>query len=186
MDFNTILLYDGTTEICFLSTDNCAFSQPFAFSQDIEFEVRWYKVSQSTGTTPETILWEMGERYYYTMYPDDPGDCTTLNPDYCCEYKFIANIIGSGSYSGTMRYFSSWDNDIIDLFPPPQDVAFYESDNCGPIGVMWNTTDHENDGGAGEAIFDCDETPYEWEISESNGVHGVIFDPNGRMCRLRY
>jgi hypothetical protein len=184
--FTTVLLFDGLNEICFLSTDNIAFIQPFAFGQDIEFEVRWHNVSGGLNTTPETIDWQSPNKYYYSMYPDDAGDCENLNPNFCCEYKLIANIVGSGSYSGTMRYFSSWDNDIIDLFPPPEDVDFYVSDNCGPIGAMWNTTDHENDGGEGEAVFECDETRYIWEISESSSVHGVIFDPNGRLCRIKY
>jgi hypothetical protein len=185
-DFTSVLLFDGMDEICFLSTDNCAFIQPLGQNQDIVFEVRWFNVSGGLPTSPETVEWEYPNRYYFTMYPDDPNDCENLNPEYCCEYEFKATHAGTSTQASTMRFFSPWDNDFEDLNVPPKDSVFFESEYCGPIGVTWYTTDHETIGGSGTAIFECDDTEYIWIISEAAERHGVIFDPDGRLCRLRY
>jgi hypothetical protein len=186
VSFNTILLFDeDMNEICFDSTDNIAFLQPFYFAEDIEFEVRWFNVSGSLPTTPETILWEESERYYFTMYPLASGECINMNPDYCCDYFFEANEVGS-SVGGTMAYRSIWDNDWILLDVPPQDTASYTSNRCGPIGVSWDTADHLNTEGGGSANFECDDTEYNWQISNSQTIHGVIFDPEGRLCYITY
>ncbi len=183
--WNSVLLFAGNDEICFLSTDNIGFIQPEDQNQDIEFEVRWYNVSGNMATTPETIEWEYPDRYYFSMYPDDPNDCENLNPAFCCEYEFTANIVGS-SVTSAMQFYSPWDNDGVTLVVPPQDDALFESENCGPILIRWNTADHEGTAGEGEAIFQCDNTPYEWEISAGAGVHGVLLAPDGRRCVLRY
>jgi len=90
--FSTLLLYDeDNVEICFLSTDNIAFLQPRFFDEDIEFEVRFYNVSSNLNTTPETILWEEPDRYYYSLYPSSSGTCQNFMPEYCCDYKFLTD-----------------------------------------------------------------------------------------------
>jgi hypothetical protein len=183
--FATFLLYDGTEEICFDSTDNIAFLQPFYFGEDIEFEVRLHNVSGNMSTTPETILWEATERYYFTLYPIASGSCQNPMPDYCCEYFLSANEVATTN-GGTMWFRSIWDNDWIDLVVPPEDTDYYTSERCGPIGVSWETADHLNTQGVGSANFECDDTPIDWIISNGGLYHGVIFAPDGRHCFLTY
>jgi hypothetical protein len=183
--FATFLLFDGTDEICFDSTDNIAFLQPFYFGEDIEFEVRLFNASSNTATNAQTIEWLQGERYYFTMYPDWSGNCDNLMPAYCCEYFLSANEVATTN-GGTMWFRSIWDNDWIDLVVPPEDTDFYTSERCGPIGVSWETADHLNKQGSGSANFECDNTLISWIISNGGLNHGVIFAPDGRYCFLTY
>ncbi len=184
--WNTVLLYDeDDMEICFLSTDNVAFVQPFCFSEDIEFQVRFFNVSGSLTTSAETILWEEEERYYYTMYPVTSGDCSNQNPDYCCDYYFEADISGTGT-EGIMKFLFGWDNTSYDLEVPPSNDEDHDATNCGPILSSWWAEDHVSTNGVGYLEFDCDQTSYSWTIGDIDDVHGVLMDPDGRMCKLTY
>lgn len=182
----TVLLYDeGTNEICFDEDDDLAFIQPFYFDEDVEFEVRLYNVSGTTNTTPETILWDAFDRFYYTMYPVASGNCMNNNPDYCCEYYFEANSVASSI--GEMRFVFAWDGGTTyDLAVPPTDDGDHNSSNCGPILVSWMDDDHATGEGAGNLEFECDQTTYQWQIGDTESTHGVLIDPDGRMCRIEY
>ncbi len=136
--FTTVLLYDeDSNEICFESTDNIAFIQPFYFSEEIEFQARLYNVSGSLPTTAETILWEESERYYYSLYPAASGSCENQNPDYCCDYNFEAQSVASSI--GDMQFAFVWDGGggVYTLSVPPTDSDSHNSTNCGPILVSW-------------------------------------------------
>lgn len=185
--WSTILIYDADDlEVCFSSTNNVAFIQPFFFAEDIEFQVRFFNVSGSANTSPETILWEQGERYYFTMYPAASGDCSNQNPQYCCDYDFSADIYGSSSFDGTMRFFFAWDNTGYDLEVPPEDFGDHEATNCGANLVSWYADNHVTTNGEGSCIFNCDNTSYLFIIGDEDEVHGVLIDPDGRMCKLTY
>ncbi len=182
----TVLLYDeDNNEICFDEDDDLAFIQPFDFDEDIEFEVRLYNVSGTTNTTPETILWEASERYYYTMYPVASGNCINNNPDYCCDYSFGAQSVASSI--GEMRFVFAWDSGATyDLPVPPNNSDTHSSTNCGAILVSWMDDDHNTGNGAGDLEFDCDNTDYFWQIGDTQDTHGILLDPNGRMCRIEF
>lgn len=186
--FTTVLLYDeDSNEICFDADDNIAFIQPFYFSEEIEFDVRLYNVSGSLPTTSENIFWDDGERYYYSLYPAASGSCENQNPDYCCDYNFEAQSVASSI--GDMQFAFVWDGGggVYTLSVPPTDSDSHNSTNCGPILVSWKPEDdHVTSNGYGALEFDCDNAEYEWIIGDTYGYHGVLLDPNGRMCFLEY
>jgi len=187
--WNTILLYDvDTVEICFTSTNNVAFIQPLQFSEEIEFQVRFYNVSGSIPTAAETILWEVNELEYYTMYPAASGNCSNLNPQYCCDYDFSADLPGSGTAEGVMEFRFAWDGGagVFQLDVPPLNSNEYEPTYCGPILISWYTDNHATTEGEGTFEFNCDNTEYDFKISENANVHGLLMDPDGRMCKLTY
>ncbi len=183
----TVLLYDeSNNEICFDAGDNMGFLQPYDFDEDIEFEVRLYNVSGTTNTTPETILWDAYDEFYYTMYPVASGNPTNLNPDYCCDYNIEAQSVTSSV--GDMRFVFVWDGSggLYTLSDPPTDSDSHNSTNCGPIISSWNAVNHVTGNGMGELEFTCDNTIYDWIIGDGGDIHGVLIDPDGRMCELEY
>jgi hypothetical protein len=184
--FSTLLLYDeDNVEICYLSTDNIAFLQPRFFGEDIEFEVRFYNVSSNLNTTPQTILWEEPNRYYYSLYPSASGTCQNYMPSYCCDYKFLTDAVGTID-EGIMRVQFYWDGQggIFDFNVPPADGDEHESTFCGAILSSWWAENHLSMNGYGDLEFDCDNTTYDWIIGNYNGWHGILLDPDGRFCKL--
>lgn len=181
----TVLLYDeDNNEICFDATDNLGFLQPLYFAEDVEFEVRLYNVSGNTNTTPETILWDANQNFYYTMYPVASGDCVNMNPAACCEFYMEAQSVSSSE--GTMRFVYPWDVAVFDFTVPPTDSDTYNATNCGPILCTWKAEDHVTENGYGELEFTCDNTVYDWFIGDVGEIHGVLLDPDGRRCFLQY
>jgi hypothetical protein len=186
--FSTLLLYDeDSVEICFLSTDNIAFLQPRFFDEDIEFEVRFYNVSSSLNTTPQTILWEEPDRYCYSLYPSASGTCQNFMPAYCCDYKFLVDGYNSVD-EGTMRIQFYWDGSggVFDFGVPPADGDEHESTYCGAILSSWWAENHVTMNGYGELTFECDTTAYDWFIGNISEFHGILLEPDGRFCKLEY
>ncbi|MCF8239595.1 MAG: hypothetical protein K9I85_15640 [Saprospiraceae bacterium] len=127
----TVLLYDeDNNEICFDEDDDLAFIQPFDFDEDIEFEVRLNNVSGTTNTTPETILWDAMDKFYYTMYLVSSGDCINQNPDHCCAYYLEAQSVASSV--GDMQFVFVCDagGGVFTLSVPPTDSDSHNSTNC--------------------------------------------------------
>lgn len=182
----TVLLYDeDNNEICFSADDNMGFIQPFDFDEDIEFEVRLYNVSGTTNTTPETILWDAMDKFYYTMYSVSSGNPINMNPDHCCDYNLEAQSVASSV--GEMRIVFAWDGGATyDLSVPPTETDSHNSTNCGPILSSWLEEDHVTANGYGALEFTCDNTEYSWTIGDVDDIHGVLLDPDGRMCELEY
>jgi hypothetical protein len=185
--WSTVLLFDeDDVEICFNSTDNVAFVQGLFFDEDVEFEVRFYNVSSSIATTPETVLWPEPDRVYYTLYPEASGDCSNLNPSYCDDFNMEADIVGSNLQEGAMQFGYLWDATTYSFTVPPPGSNSHNATYNGPIIIRWWAEDHVNTSGEGYLIFDCDNSQYFFEIGNADDVHGVLIDPDGRRCKLTY
>jgi hypothetical protein len=183
--WSTVLLFDeDDVEICFNSTDNVAFVQSFFFADTIAFEVRFYNVSSSIATTPETVLWPESDRVYYTMYPAASGDCDNLSPSSCDDYNMEADIVGSNLQQGTMQFGYLWDATTYSFTVPPPGSNSHNATNNGPIIIRWWAEDHVNTSGRADLEFDCSTTLYQSGIGGYLGYHGILIDPNGRMCHL--
>lgn len=181
----TVLLYDeDNNEICFNATDNLGFLQPYYFAEDVEFEVRLYNVSGTTNTTPETILWDANQNFYYTMYPAASGNCVNMNPSACCDFNMEAQSVASSV--GTMRFVYPWDVTFFVYSVPPTGSGNYNATNCGAILSTWKAANHMTGNGFGQVEFTCDTTAYSWTIGDVDDIHGVLLDPNGRKCELEH